>query len=302
MKAEEQLIILPFDHRGSFLKKMFGIEGEPSVEETERVKDFKKIVYEGFKQAVFDAKIPRSISGILVDEQFGDQIIKDAKEQGFVVSVCAEKSGQEEFEFEHSDFEQHIRKYSPDYVKALVRYNPDGDQELNERQAEKLKRLSDFCHGEGYKLMLEPLVVPTEKQLELVDGDMAIYDTEMRPQLMELMIEELQGAGVEPDIWKIEGLEDENDYRILAEQVRSQGRKSSIIILGRNAEDAQIEKWFSAGSRIDGVVGFAVGRTVFGEPLSEYRDGKISREEAVRKIADKFMYFYEYFEASKEIS
>lgn len=301
MKAEEQLIILPFDHRGSFLKKMFGIEGEPTFEEAARVKDFKSVVYEGFKQAVFEANIPKAFAGILVDEQFGDLIIKDAKESGFVVAVCAEKSGQEEFEFEYRDFGEHIRKYSPDYVKALVRYNPDGDRELNERQAEKLKQLSDFCHSEDYRLMLEPLVVPTEKQLAVVDNDMYVYDTEMRPKLMELMIEELQSAGVEPDIWKIEGLEEGGDYQMLVDQVRYQGRNSSIIILGRNAEDEQIEKWLSAGSKIEGVVGFAVGRTVFGEPLMKYRDGYISREQAVYDIAKKFMHFYEFFEMSKKL-
>lgn len=291
-----ELFILPFDHRGSFQEKMFGILGEPTADEREKIKFFKEIIYNGFKIAIESGKVPKEGGAILVDEEFGDKIIRDAKQNGYKVSICCEKSGQEEFDFEFGEnFKEHIEKYRPEYVKALIRYNPDGDQDLNERQTEKLKVLTDYCHENGYKLMLEPLVPPTERQLEILEGDKEAYDHEMRPQLMELMIEELQDGGVEPDIWKIEGLEEEDDYKMLVEQVQTQGRKSNIIILGRHAEENQVEKWLKIGAKVPGVVGFAVGRTIFWDALLEYKSGKITVDDAAKAIAERFEHFYKVF-------
>lgn len=296
MPEKNELFVLPFDHRGSFLEEMFGIFEKPTREEIDRVKLFKRIIYGGFEIALRDGIVPREDAAILVDEQFGDEILRDAKEKGYKACVCAEKSGQDEFAFEYGDdFRAHIDKYEPAYVKALVRYNPETNAELNARQAAKLKILSDFCHEGGYGFMLEPLVLPTEKQLDLVEGDRDDYDQNLRPKLMELMMEELQDAGVWPDIWKIEGLEERGDYEMLAEQARVQGRKSDIIVLGRHASDEQVERWLRAGKDVDGVTGFAVGRTIFWEPLVQVRDGEITVREAVQKIASSFEKFYKIF-------
>lgn len=289
---------MPFDHRGSFLEEMFGVLGKPTKEEVDRVIFFKEIIYNGFKIAIQNKSVPQDEAGILVDEEFGDWILRDAKKNGYRTCICAEKSGQKEFAFEFGDaFREHIDKYQPEYVKVLVRYNPDEDHDMNEQQIEKLKTLSDFCHEKGYKLMIEPLVPATEKQLEIVDGDRDAYDQQMRPQLMELMIEELQDGGVEPDIWKIEGLEEKEDYKMLSEQVRAQGRKSAIIILGRHASQEQVEKWLEAGAGVDGVVGFAIGRTIFWDPLLEYKAGEITSDQASQKIAESFEYYYRIFKS-----
>lgn len=291
------LFILPFDHRGSFVEEMFGINGRPNEQEVERVKLFKKIIYEGFKLAVERGGVPKEHGAILVDEEFGDAIIEDARSNGYRYAICCEKSGQKEFGLEFGDdFQSHIDKYRPEFVKALVRYNPDDDRELNERQVERLKVLSDFCLRAGYKLMLEPLVVPTERQLRMLDGDKEEYDEDVRPKLMELMMEEMQGGGVEPAVWKIEGVEKERDYRMLVEQARAGGRKADIIILGRHASDQQVTDWLEAGAKVPGVIGFAIGRTIFWDPLVDFKEGNIRAEDASREIAKRFIYFYQVFQ------
>lgn len=297
MSENNELFVLPFDHRGSFVEEMFGILGRPSEEEKERVRYFKKIIYDGFRIAIEKGLVPKEGGAILVDEEFGGAIIEDAKKNGYRLAVCAEKSGQKEFELEFGDkFAEHIDKFRPEFVKALVRYNPDDDPDLNERQVEKLKVLSDFCREEGYKLMLEPLVLPTDKQMELVEGDREAYDLEMRPKLMELMMEEMQGGGVEPAVWKIEGVEEKADYEMLVEQARSGGRKADIIILGRHADDEQVARWLRSGAEVPGVAGFAVGRTIFWDPLVAYKEGKMIPERASETIAARYAYFYRVFE------
>jgi len=278
------------------LEEMFGVKGEPTEADIDRVKLYKEMIYSGFKVAMLHGIVPKEDAAILVDEQFGDEILRDAKKNGFRICVCAEKSGQKEFELEYGDdFKDHIRKYKPDYVKALIRYNPDDDQDMNERQIAKLKVLSDFCYEERCKLMLEPLVPPTERQLDVVSGDKDAYDQEMRPRLMELMMEELQAGGVEPDVWKIEGLDERQDYEMLAEQAKAQTDGSDIIILGRHADEDQVERWLEAGRDVEGVIGFAIGRTIFWDPLVEHKLGKISAEEAVMRIAKNYEHYYKVF-------
>src|SRR5208337_4331411 len=136
-------------------------------------------------------------AGILVDEQFGMAILRDAAKQGYVTACPAEKSGQDEFDFEYGeDFTKHIEEFHPTFCKVLVRYNPEGDPALNQRQAARLKRLSDFLHDNSHSLFMFELLVPAEKaQLDRLKGDKKAYDRELRPGLMIQAIQQLQDAG-----------------------------------------------------------------------------------------------------------
>src|SRR5579883_3128287 len=138
----KDLFILPFDHRGSFQAKLFGIKDRaPTPEETRVVASYKKIIYDGFKKALADG-VPVDKAGILVDEQFGEEIARDASKSGYLLAMPMEKSGQDEFDFEYGhQFEDHIKDFDPTFVKVLVRYNPEGDAGLNHRQLQRLKRL-----------------------------------------------------------------------------------------------------------------------------------------------------------------
>src|SRR5438270_12135070 len=166
-----KLYILAFDHRGSFQKKMFGIEGDPSPEQTETISDAKRLIFEGMVEAV-NRGAEAGASGVLVDEQFGSNIPQQAREHGLKLAMPVEKSGQDEFDFEYGDqFGAHIEKFDPDFSKVLVRFNPDGDPGMNERQLKRLKRLSDWLHEHDRKFLFELLVPATEGQLASVEGD-----------------------------------------------------------------------------------------------------------------------------------
>jgi myo-inositol catabolism protein IolC len=293
------LYILPFDHRGSFQTKMFGWKGALSDEQTAEIAATKAVIYDAFKAAV-EAGVPRERAGILVDEQFGADILRDAVKSGFATAMPAEKSGQDEFDFEYGDdFGKHIAAFGPTFCKVLVRYNPDGDKEGNKRQAERLKRLSDHLQSAGTKYMFE-LLVPAEKaQLDAVGGDKKAYDQNVRPNLMIKAIHELQDAGIEPDVWKIEGLDSSEDCARVAEAARRGGRDQvGCIILGRGEDDKKVLDWLRAAAGVPGFIGFAVGRTTFWDPLVAWREKKISREEAVSRIAKSYRSFVDVFEAA----
>lgn len=295
------LYILAFDHRGSFTKR-FGVEGEPTAADDQRFADGKLLIFEGIEAALARGADPAA-TGALVDEQFGGptEVPQRAKARGIKLAMPVEKSGQKEFDFEYGDdFGAHIERYDPDFSKVLVRYNPDGDAEMNARQAARLRRLSDWLRANDRRLLFELLVPAEEGQLASVDGDAERYDAELRPGLMIRAIRELQDAGIESDVWKIEGVDARADAEKLAAQCREGGRDGvACVVLGRGADDAKVDQWLRAGAPVDGYVGFAIGRSIWGDPLRGWIEGDLSREGAAARIAANYLRFVEVYAAAK---
>jgi myo-inositol catabolism protein IolC len=297
---DQKLYILAFDHRGSFQKKFFGIEGEPDSEQTAMIADAKHLIFEGLQQAV-TAGADASVTGVLVDEQFGGSVPEEAHAQGLKLAMPAERSGQNMFDFQYGDdFGKHIETFDPDFVKVLVRYNPDGNAQENSEQVAKLKRLSDWLQANKRKFLFELLVPAEEAQLQAVDGDTDRYDAELRPELMRRTIAALQDAKIEVDIWKIEGVEARSDCEMLVAQARSGGRDGvKCVVLGRGADDAKVDQWLQAAAPVDGYIGFAIGRSIWWDPLKAYVDGKIDRAAGARKIAENYLRFVAVYERAK---
>src|SRR5437763_6178893 len=301
-----KLYILAFDHRGSFTKR-FGIEGDPTPEETERIADGKHLIFEGLQVALGRGADP-AVTGALVDEQFGgpSQVPEAAKAAGIRLAMPVEKSGQNEFDFEYGEqFGDHIEHFDPDFSKVLVRYNPDGDAEMNARQAGRLHELSDWLHAHDRRFLFELLVPATEEQLASVDGDSDRYDAELRPELMRLTIEAIQNFTIEVDIWKIEGVDERSDAAMLAEQTHSgEGREGVVcVVLGRGASTEKVEQWLQAAAPVEGFVGFAIGRSIWWDALKGYLDDSLDREDAAQQVADKYLRFVRvYQEAESAVS
>jgi len=265
------LFILPFDHRSSFVK-LFGFTNL-GFEEKNYIKSAKQLIYEAFKKAVTQ-DIPKDQAAILIDEEYGDEILKDAINQGFITALTTEKSGQEGFNFEYGEeFAQHIEKYRPTFVKALIRYQPHSNWT-------NLKLLSDHCHMHGYKFLLEMLMEPNVPNAQNI-----------LPAIIDL-----RDNGLEPDVWKLEGMENKNDYKLIVAKIQEEERQNvGLVILGRGESKEKVEQWIITGRNIKGVIGFAVGRTVFSRPLIDYKDGKVSKEKAIEDISSNFQNLYKLF-------
>jgi 5-dehydro-2-deoxygluconokinase len=295
---DRALYILPFDHRGSFQAKLFGWNPPLSDAQTAEIASAKRVIYDGFQSALA-AGVPKEKAGILVDEQFGAAILRDAATKAVVTASPAEKSGQDEFDFEYGeDFARHIEAFDPTFCKVLVRYNPEGDRSLNRRQAARLKRLSDFLAVNNRSRFMFELLVPAEKaQLARLKGDKKAYDLELRPRLMVEAIRELQDASVDPDLWKIEGLDCREDCQAIVAAARAGGRdRVGCIILGRGEDDRKVRDWLGIAAEVPGFIGFAVGRTDFWDPLVAWRSKKATREQAVAEIAGRYREFVDLFE------
>jgi myo-inositol catabolism protein IolC len=257
------LYILPFDHRGSFQTGMFGWKGSLSPAQTAQIAAAKQVIYDGFKAAV-TAGVAKERAGILVE--YGD------------------------------DFARHIETFNLTFCKVLVRYNPEADKDMNARQTRRLRQLSEYLHHTDHKFMFELLVPATPEQLQQVGGDHKRYDLERRPALMVGAIRALQEAGIEPDIWKIEGLDRREDCVQVVETARRDGRDDvGCIVLGRGEDEAHVHTWLTTAAGVPGFIGFAVGRTTFWDPLIAWREQRSSREAAAAEIARRYRQWVDVF-------
>lgn len=290
--TRKELLILAFDHRASFTEKMFGIKGrQPTTEEKRQISDYKQMIFEGFQKALKKG-VSKDIAGLLVDEEYGANVLQEAKKSGLTFAMPVEKSGQDEFDFEYGeDYPAHVDEFDPSLVKVLVRYNPEGDMMMNERQLNRLRGLSDYLRFIGKPFLFELLVPPTEAQLTKAGGSKETYDKEMRPRLMVEAMKHIQNGGVEPSIWKLEGIEKVTDAEAVVKQAQRDGRRAAVITLGRGESKEQVQKWLKVGAKIPGIIGFAVGRTIFWEPLAECKARKIQKEEAVDRISQNYVEF-----------
>lgn len=293
------LFILAFDHRGSFRKKMFGIQGDPSPEERALLGDAKQLVWDGFKAAL-EAGAPAGEAGILVDEEMGAAVAREAKEMGVPLAMPVEKSGQPVFDFDYGDdFAAHIEAFDPEFVKVLVRWNPDDEADIKATQGERLKRLGDWLHAADRKYLFELLVPASDRQLSLVGGDSGAYDSHLRPTFMLETIHEIQAAGVEPDIWKIEGIDTVDDCELLARLTRSGGRDGVMsVVLGRGADDAKVDHWLRMGAPVSGYGGFAIGRSIWWQGVEGWKDGTTERAAAISSISNNFTRFIDVYRAA----
>jgi myo-inositol catabolism protein IolC len=272
------LLILPFDHRSSFSKKILGIEGVPNEDQVKEIVRLKGLVYKAFLKVRETDGRPEEL-GILVDEQYGKAILDDANSRNITTAVGVEKSGQEMFDFEYgSEFGAHIEDVNPNYVKVLVRYNPE-NKKINKKQLKTLKKLNKFCQKNDRKMLFELLVPPTE-------GDLAAnedFETAIRPRKTAAAIKEIRKK-VKPAVWKLEGLSHEG-WELVLENIPGDEK---VIVLGRGEDPEKVRFWLKEATGFDQVIGFAVGRTIFMQPLLKHLEGTADEEQTVSMVADNY--------------
>jgi len=275
------LLILPFDHRSSFAKGLLGFKMPLTNAQKKEVTELKKIVYEAF-QLSLKKYSHFNWFGILLDEEYGASILREAKKTGTQVCLTTEKSGKEEYQFQYgSAFAAHINRFKPHYVKALVRWNPK-NKTLNARQLKRLKKLSDFCHKNGYEFLFELLIIPTERDLKRAGG-VAAFQKQVRPKMEANAIRVIQKT-VDVDIWKLEGMA-KAKWKLVLAAMKPNAR---VIVLGRGEDETHVRTWLRDAASFDQIIGFAVGRTVFAKPLKVYIEKRITKKVCIERISKNF--------------
>jgi myo-inositol catabolism protein IolC len=286
---DRHLFLLAFDHRRPHIAKLFGVGDDATADEMARVVDAKAVVFDGFVHAL-DEGAPANEAGILVDEQFGAEVARAALARGWICAMPAEASGLPSFTFEYGrDFRSHVEAFDPTFVKVLVRYNVDGRKADNARSVEGLEELSGWLRETGRRFLCELIVPPAPAQLQRVGGDVVRYETELRPELMRRAIADFQDVGIEPDVWKVEGIDRRDDCEMVASQARAGGRDGvGCVVLGQGADTERTEHWLRTAAGVPGYLGFAIGRTLWWDPIAAFVDGSLAAPDAATQIATRF--------------
>ncbi|MBP9828238.1 DUF2090 domain-containing protein [Patescibacteria group bacterium] len=269
------LFVLPFDHRSGFAKELFNTTFPLKGADKKAATELKKIIYEAFLFAKGSDIAKDANWCVLVDEELGLPILKDAHKRKIPIIVSTEASGTDAFTFLHgTKFGPALKKLHADFAKALVRYEV-GNEKVNKRQRAKLKKLSDYCIDQNLPFMLEILVCGK--------GD--------KTKQICQAIEEFHAAGVWPTVWKLEGLARSSGWKKVQEIAQV-----PLIILGRGESNATVKGWIKLAAESGHVHGFAVGRTVFLEPLKKFQNKKADRKATVAAIAKNFLEYVKLWE------
>jgi len=259
----------------------------PTEEQTAQMVEAKRVVVEALVRAT--AYVVDASPTLLIDAEYGGTLVAIARNAGIAIAMPVEVSGQSELSFERDgDFGAVIGRYDPDYAKVLVRYNPAGDQAMNGRQRARLRDLATWLEDRPQQLMLELLVPPEADQLAVLDGDRHRYDRELRAALTVRAVEEIGADGLRPALWKLEGPDSTEDAQRISAAVRALDTEARCLVLGRGADTNAVRHWLTTAAQVPGFTGFAVGRTLWWEPLRAFVTGG-SREVAVEAIAWNYL-------------
>ncbi len=305
-RHDDPLFILAMDHRESFGKTLFGVkDDDPDRVQAAAMKAAKRLIFEGLRTAV--PSLTSGRAGVLVDERYGQDVIDaiqsggqpiDAVQRGgqpVVLAVPVEASGHDWFTLEWGDqWLEHIEAVKPDYAKVLIRDNPDFDAARREAQLGRLAQVSAGLRQAGVPLLYELLVPATDAQLNQAGHDPGAYDRDIRPGLVARVIADNQAHGVEPALWKVEGLETVDAARQVAGQAKAGGHAADLIVLGRDAPAERLDHWLEVASQVDAFVGFAIGRSIWEDVVRQYEasdQGAAAADEARRQIAERYLGF-----------
>lgn len=294
---------LAIDHRSSFRTHFLSLRGAPSAQEEARARQLKALALDALLLAA-DRGLPGGEPALLIDEEYGAELVGRARAAGITVIVPVEKSGQEELAFEHGDdgFASAIEHIDPTYVKVLVRYNPAGSPAVNARQRDRLGRLQAWLDTTGRDWMLELLVPPSNSERTAARFDPEHWDLEVRPSRTIEAIGELVAAGAHPAYWKLEGMPSTEVYEKVAEATLASGRPdTACLVLGRGESTAAVDRWLHMAAPLSTYRGFAVGRTLWWEPLRATWTGTCRERTAVEWIAANYRRLVDVYLAARQL-
>ncbi len=301
-RHHDPLFILAMDHRESFGKTLFGVKDDnPDHAQAEAMRTAKQLIFEGLQTAL--PSVPAGRIGVLVDERYGHGVIDAVTSGGqpIVLAIPVEASGHEWFTLEWGDqWLEHVTAVEPDYAKVLVRDNPEFETAERETQLGRLAQVSSGLRTAGVPLLYELLVPATQAQLDKAGHDAGAYDRDIRPGLVAQVIADNQAHGVEPALWKVEGLETVDAARQVAAQAKAGGRAADLIVLGRDAPAERLDHWLEVASQVEAFVGFAIGRSIWEDVVREYEAsdrGETAASQARGKVAERYLGFVAHWTA-----
>ena len=284
-RGNRVLLILAADHRSSLEHDLYGLTAPPTPAQAAQISAAKLLAYEALLDAT--AWLPAQIQpGVLIGEQYGASVAELASHSAGAVSLCMplEASGQEQFSFAYGDdWQRHAGYFAAGHVKVQVRDDPGLDPARREQQARQLGEASAWAAETGRSLILE-----------------LRHDEELRPGHTLQVMDYLQDHGVEPELWMIEGVSRHDDAVAVAAMAQRGGRRAYCLVGGRNAPDDTVKHWLRVAAPVPGWAGFAIGRSIWRDPLHAHLHHLNTAGEARRRIRAAYLEYARYYLGARE--
>ena len=121
------------------------------------------------------------------------------------------------------------------------------------------------------------------------------------PELQYAAVGEILASGVAPALWKIQGPPNTDAAAALAELVGSARPDASVLVLGGGSEIPGLRRLFSCRAGSERFNGFAVGRSIWWNPISALCRGDVTESEACRAVGERYLAVIDAFESATRV-
>ncbi|MFZ7157982.1 bifunctional 5-dehydro-2-deoxygluconokinase/5-dehydro-2-deoxyphosphogluconate aldolase [Avibacterium gallinarum] len=265
----DDLCIFAFDHRKQLVDM-----AQKCGANLDRIPVLKKLLVQAAEQTAQQEGIANGHAGVLADTTFGQAALNEITGKGWWIGRPIELPSSRPLRLEHGDLgSQLINWPAEQVVKCLAFYHPADNADLRAEQDEMLKQVYQTCCRTGHELLLE-IILPA--------------DMEQNEAYYAEMIKHFYAIGIKPDWWKLPGVSAQAWQEISHVIEQSDPYCRGILILGLDAPEETFEQVFKASANAPLVKGFAVGRTIFGQPSSQWLAGELSDEQLIQTVSERY--------------
>ncbi|QTM00879.1 5-dehydro-2-deoxygluconokinase [Mannheimia sp. ZY171111] len=268
-KSWENLCIFAFDHR----KQLVDMANKVGAD-VDRIPKLKQLLLKAMVQTAAEAGLLQNQAGILADTTFGQDALNEITGTNYWIARPIEEPSSRPLELEYGDLGTQLASFPRDHViKCLAFYHPTDESGLKARQDRKLKEVYQACSRTGHELLLEiilPADMPQDEQ----------YYNEAITHFYQL--------GIKPEWWKLPGVSTAQWQAISATIEENDPDCRGILILGLDAPLDVFKATFEQARGCEKVKGFAVGRTIFGEPSEKWLAGQLDDHALIQAVSEKY--------------
>ena len=215
-------------------------------------------------------------AGVLLDDVYGDEALEELTGSGTWISRAVEVAKSRPVEFVGGpNVAATLRAWPEEHVvKCNLYMHPDDDEGTREVQEGRVLQLYGACLANDRRLLLEVQATPG-----------TTYDGGSVARLLGRFYE----IGVRPEWWKIPPNPDPAVWTRVGDVVREHDPYcAGLLVLGQAMEEERLAKSFAAAASAPLCRGFAIGRSIYGEPARRWLAGETDDEELVASVAEMY--------------
>ncbi|PIJ51139.1 5-dehydro-2-deoxygluconokinase [Erwinia sp. OLTSP20] len=221
-------------------------------------------------------------SGILADTTYGQPTLNAISGKGWWIGRPVELPGAHPLRLEHGNIGSQLINWPQEHVvKCLVFYHPHDGEVVCRQQDELILDIWHSCNQSGHELLLEIILSPNQ-----ADQNESFYLDILR---------HFYALGIQPDWWKLPPLSAASWREAGTLLEKEDPHCRGILLLGLDAPEETLKAGFAAAADAPWVKGFAVGRTIFGQPSREWLQGKINDEALVSQVKENYQTLIHYW-------